>query len=234
MNPNLQREFRRLFRSMDFLCTHPSLNRRDKEGERMAEIYQQMGMLWEFLALQCPHRSGWRKMREGKMACKCCGTLRGAEERWVLLPTRGRKVIGRKCLPNSDQTLPNKKAASLVHDVIEFHGAKVEVDVHNSYRSNLFRESKLDIAVAAERIVRVDEDGIECSLSGSQVRLRLKKHKMGERPAYGAFVFELPKRALKKFPLLVEFDTRGELVGVDIFRSLRQRKRKPGARATKR
>ncbi len=59
------------------------------------------------------------------------------------------------------------------------------------------------------------------------MRLRLKKHKMGERPPCGAFVAELPKRMLKKFPLLVEFDTKGNLVGVDIFRPMPKTRRKP-------
>ena len=48
------------------------------------------------------------------------------------------------------------RAPAEVHDVIEFHGAKVEADVHNSYRSTLFR--RMNINVAAERTVRVEED----------------------------------------------------------------------------
>ena len=50
---NLAREFKRLFRSMDFVSRHPALNRRSPQAERFAEVYQQLGMLWEFLALQC-------------------------------------------------------------------------------------------------------------------------------------------------------------------------------------
>ena len=222
---NLKTEFKRLFRSMDFASRHPALNKGGKEAERIAEIYQQLGMLWEFLSLQCPHRAGWRKAREGKVACKLCGILRGTDEQWLLLTRVGKKVIGRRAAPASKETFANKKAAAIIDDTIEFHGAKVNVDVHNAYRSRLFRRSKLDIAVAAERIVRVEEDGVECSLSVHQVRLRLKKHKMGERPPYGAFVAELPKRALKKFPLLVEFEQRGELVGVNIFRALSSRRK---------
>ena len=214
----LKREFKRLFRSMDFVSRHPALNRRGKEGERFAEIYQQLGMLWEFLALQCPHNAGWRKARNGKFACKVCGTLRRAQEHWVLLPRDGKKIVGSKLFPNSKASFPNKKAATLVNDTIWFHGAKVNVDVHNSYRSRLFSSSKRDIDVAAERIVRVEEGSVQCWLDTHLVKLTLKKHKRGERPPYGAFVFELPRRALKRFPLLVEFDQRGELVGVTVFR----------------
>ena len=98
---------------MSFVSRHPALNRRGQQAERFAELYQQLGMLWEFLALQCRHTEGRRKAREGKLACKRCGTI---------------------------------------------------------------------------------------------------------RPPYGAFLFELPKRALKRFPILVEYDARGKLAGVTIFR----------------
>ncbi len=164
----LKREFKRLFRSMDFVSRHPALNRRGKEGERLAEVYQQFGQLGEFLALQCPHRSGWRRAREGKLACKVCGLLRGVHEQWLLLPRQGRKVIGWKAVPNSKETFANKKATTVVHDTIQFHGATVTADVHNSYRSKLFRRSKLDIAVAAERIVRVERTGSNAPSAGAK------------------------------------------------------------------
>jgi hypothetical protein len=231
---NLTREFKRLFRSMNFVSRHPSLNRRGPQGERFAEIYQQLGMLWEFLALQCRHTEGWRKTRERKLACRLCGTIRGVTERWVLLPRDGKKTIGRKLFPNSGETFPNKKAAMIVDDTIDFHGATVNVDVHNSYRSRLFERSKLDVSIAAERIVRVEEGDIECWLDTHLVKLTLRKHKRGERPPYGAFVFELPKRALKRFPILVEYDTRGELVGMTVFRPTSPGRRRKAARQTNR
>ena len=227
---SLTRELKRLFRSMSFVARHPSLNRRGPQAERFADIYQQLGMLWEFLALQCRHTEGWRKTRERKLACKLCGTIRGVTERWVLLPRDGKKTIGRKLFPNSAETFPNEKAATIVDDTIDFHGATVNVDVHNSYRSRLFQSSKLDVSIAAERIVRVEEGDIECWLDTHLAKLTLRKHKRGERPPYGAFVFELPKCALKRFPLLVEYDARGELVGVTIFGPIpseRRRKTSP-------
>jgi hypothetical protein len=217
---DLAREFKRLFRNMSFVSRHPSLNRRSPQAERFAEIYQQLGMLWEFLALQCGHTEGWRRQREGKLACKRCGTIRGAPERWLLLPRDGKKVIGRKLFPNSGETFPNKKAATIVDDTIDFHGARVNVAVHNAYRSRLFQRSKPDISIAADRIVHVEEGGIECWLDTHLAKLTLRKHKRGERPPYGAFLFELPKRALKRFPILIEHDARGALVGVTIFRPI--------------
>lgn len=157
-------------------------------------------------------------------------------ERWVLLPRDGKKTIGRQRFPNSGETFPNKRAATIVDDTIDFHGATLNVDVHNSYRSRLFQRSKLDCSIAAERIVRVEEGDIECWLDTHLAKLTLRKHKRGERPPYSAFVFELPKRALKRFPILVEYDARGKLVGVTIFRPIpleRRRKTAPHASPAK-
>ncbi|MBI4515304.1 MAG: hypothetical protein HY699_05755 [Deltaproteobacteria bacterium] len=214
---NLRREFKRLFRSMDFVSRHPALSRRGRPAEHFTELYQQLGMLWEFLALQCRHAEGWRKTREGTSVCRTCGTVRNAGEDWVLLPRRGRKIVGRKLSPNSRETFPNKKAASIVDDTIEFHGVKVVVGVHNAYRSRLIRREKT-ITIAADRIVRVNEDGIECWLDTHLAEIKIRKRERADLPPYHAFVFELPKRALKRFPLLVAYDAHGKLVGVTIFR----------------
>src|SRR5437016_4375788 len=81
----LERNLRRLFRSMDFISKHPALASDSAEGRRVAEIYQQLGLAWEFLGFQCNHQRGWRKTREGKLACKVCGLIRGAKENWLLL-----------------------------------------------------------------------------------------------------------------------------------------------------
>ena len=108
--------------------------------------------------------------------------------------------------------------------MFRFHGVKVKVDVHNEYRFKLFAESALDIAIAAERLVYVEEDGVECSFSESQIRLKLEKEKHGERPPSGAFVFELPKSVLKKLPLLIELDDNDDLAAVGIFRTRNERK----------
>src|SRR5436190_240095 len=75
----LKHDLRRLFRSMDFVSQHPALKREGWEAERFAEIYQQLGLAWEFLGMQCRHRSGWRKNHDGKFVCKVCGLIRGAK-----------------------------------------------------------------------------------------------------------------------------------------------------------
>lgn len=88
----LKSEFRRLRRSMDFASTHRSLNSpRRKLGRQLAEIYQQLGLVWEFLALQCRHEEGYRTTRSGDSACRICGTLEGTCERWTLQPAKDRK-----------------------------------------------------------------------------------------------------------------------------------------------
>lgn len=222
---------------MTFVSRHPALSRRGKPAERFAEIYQQLGMLWEFLALQCGHAEGWRKAHQGEFVCRTCGTVRSAEEQWLLLPSRGRKVVGRKLFPNSKETFPDKKAASLIDDRIEFHGTKVAVSVHNAYRSQLFRRGRRDkrgITIAADRIVRMHEDGIECWLDTHLVEIKLRKRVRSEPPAYHAFAFELPKRVLKRFPLLVAYNRKGEFLGVTIFKAARSTRRKKTARTKSR
>jgi hypothetical protein len=230
----LQRDLRRLFRSMDFVSRHPALKRDTQEARRFADIYQQLGLAWEFLALQCKHRDGWRKLRDGKSACKVCGLIRGVEEQWLLLPHEGRKTIGRRALPNSKRTFPNRKAATVVNDTIEFHGAKLNVEVLNLYRSRLFRSN--DILCAADRLVWLEEAGVECRLAEHTLDIRLRPRLRGEEPPFSAFVSELPRRALKRFPVMLQYDRRGRFVGVIIFRPLsaatKKRRRKVSA-ATK-
>src|ERR1022692_4107012 len=99
----LKRLLRELLRSMDFVSQHPALKRDSAEARRFAEIYQQLGLAWEFLALQCKHKDGWRKLRDGKSACKICGQIRGAKEQWLLLPRDEKKIIGRHAMPNSNR-----------------------------------------------------------------------------------------------------------------------------------
>jgi len=141
-----------------------------------------------------------------------------------------RRIIGHKVFPNSARTFPNKRDASIVDDTIEFHGARCNVAVHNAYRSRLFPGSTNDTSIAADRIVRLQEDEIECWIDTHLTKLTLRKRKHGECPPYGAFLSELPKRVLKRFPILVEYDARGTLVAVTIFRPSPRRRLGRGPR----
>ena len=212
----LQRDLRRVLRSMDFVSRHPALKQDTAEARRFAEIYQQLGLAWEFLALQCKHRGGWRKLRDGKSACKLCGHIRRVKEPWLLLLRDGKKTIGRRALPNAKRTFPTRKAATVVHDTIDFHGAKLNVEVLNLHRSRLFRSK--EILCAAERMVRLEEGGVECRLDGHTISVEWRRHKRGEMPPYSHFVSELPRKFLKKFPVMLQFDQRRRFTGLVIFK----------------
>ena len=182
----------------------------------LAQVYQELGLVWEFLGLQCRHWDGWRKASRGKRVCRICGLVKGIDEPWFLLPREGKKTIGYKATPTSMETFTNKRAASVVHDTIDFYGARVNVDVHNSYRSRLFRSK--NISMAAERIVRVEEGGMECWLDTHLICFRFEKREPGSEPPFSAFLSELPRKALKRFPVMLDYDRRGRFVGLSIFR----------------
>lgn len=214
----LKRDLRRLFRSMDFVSRHPALKRDSAEARRFAGIYQQLGLAWEFLALQCKHKNGWRKLRDGKSACNVCGLIRGAKEHWFLLPRAGNKIIGRHAMPNSKRKFPNRKAATVVNDTIDFHGAKLNVEVLNQHRCNDRWFRKHEWTIAADRLVQLKEAGIEVRFDSHLISVELRKHKRGEMPPYSHFVWELPRKFLKKFPVMLEFDKRRQFTGLTIFK----------------
>jgi len=85
----------------------------------------------------------------------------------------------------------------------------------------LFRSR--NVSVAAERIVTLEEDGVDCGLDGHMVHLRFAPRRRGSEPPFGAFAFELPRRVLQRFPAMLEYDRRGRFVGLCVFRPLRQR-----------
>lgn len=212
----LRQQMRRLLLSMDYISRHPALDKSGREGRRLAEVYQQLGQVWELLALQCSHRSGWRKGKDGGRTCKICGTLQGAKETWLLLPRTGSKAIGRMTRPTTGRTLPTRKAATVIKDQIGFHGAKLSVEVLNPHKSWILRSR--DITVAADRLVELEDSGVVCKLDDHTVRIRMERRQRGSEPPYGAFLSELPLKVLSKFPVMVEYDRQGRFVGVLIFR----------------
>jgi hypothetical protein len=218
MEYNLKRDLRGLFRSMDFVSRHPALNRRGPEAERYAKIYQQLGMAWEFLSLQCRHRGGWRKSRDKKLVCNVCGLIRGAKESWLLLPREGKKTIGRRTMPKSKRAFPNRKAATIVNDAIDFHGTNLNVEVLNEHRHNSRWFRKRDWTIAADRLVRLEEGGVEVRFDTRLVTVELRKHIKGEMPPYSHFVWELPRKLLKKFPVMLQFDKHRRFTGLMIFK----------------
>jgi hypothetical protein len=215
----LNKEFKHLFRNMDFVCAN-YLNKEgvpEKEQERFADIYQQLGQVWEFLALQCKHWDGYRKTREKKEVCRICGTVKESEECHILLQAKGPKKIGKVVNPNSRKTFPNKKEAGIIKDSIRFHGALIDVDVHNAYKSNLFKGHEINIS--GERNVTLKERGVECTIGKHRIDLDVEKpKKKGSKPPYGNFAFELRKRDLRHFPVIFKFDDDFKFLGLTIMR----------------
>ena len=86
----LKREFRRLFRAMSFISDRYLARKRlpAKLVAAFYEVYQQLGVAWEHLGFQCRHWDGYRKVRDGTLACRICGKIKGTEERWAQNPSQ--------------------------------------------------------------------------------------------------------------------------------------------------
>ncbi|MFQ5713316.1 MAG: hypothetical protein ACE5GU_04735 [Candidatus Scalinduaceae bacterium] len=215
-----KKELKNLFRSMDFV----SDNFLNKEGISKEEsqiyfnIYQQLGTAWEYYGLQCEHWDGYKNIRDKKEACKICGKIKGVNDLYYLLPREGRKKIGRKLKPNSKKTFNNKKDAKIICDTIDFHGASLHIDVHNSYKSSLLGENH-KINMAAERIVTLKDSGVECHID--QYLIYIKKNNIGKKVGkkkYGGFPWEIKRKDLKNFPVIFHFDEKYQFLGLTIMR----------------
>jgi len=216
----VKRELRRIFRSMDFISS--TFLNDDKLEERQIriyyDIYQHLGTAWEYLGLQCKHWDDFRKTRDGKEVCRICGKIKGVEERYHLLDKAKKKRIGRRIVPNSKKTFKNKREAALLKDSMDFHGAGLDVDVHNSYKSRL-RGFGRQINIAAERMVTLKESGIKCSIDQHLISIKLEKSKRKtKKPPYGGFPWEIRKQNLKHFPVLFEYDDEYNFLGLSVFR----------------
>lgn len=212
----LKRELDRLFKSMDFVSEKFSEDKKISKRDHQLywNIYQQLGVAWEFLGLQCRHWDGYKKIKDKKEACRICGKIKSTDEHYYLLPKTGLKKIGKKSMPNSKKTFKNKSQAKIVSDTIEFHGAVINADVHNSYKSRMLNHT---FNIAAERIITVKERGIECSIDQHLIHLKLNtsNKKIGKKK-YGNFPWELKRQNLKNFPVIFEFDEKYKMLGLTI------------------
>jgi hypothetical protein len=214
----LKKEISKLFKSLDFVSKN-FLNQKKasrKTLDTYFTIYQQLGLAWEFLGLQCKHWDGYRTTRDKKEVCKICGKVRDAGESYYLLPVEGRKTIGSRVLPNSKKVFPTKAKATIINDTLTFHGALLNVEVTNSYKSSLFNKSH-EITVAADRIVTLQERGIECRIDQHLIDVQVEKRKKGET-VYGGFPWEIKRKGLKNFPVIFEFDSKYTFLGLTILR----------------
>ena len=171
----MKKEFKSLFRSMDFISNNflhgKTINK--KEFQIYFNIYQQLGLAWEFLGLHCRHHEGYKKTKD-------------------------------------------KKEAEIVNDTIDFYGAFVNVDVHNSYKSRLFGR---EINIADERIVSLKESGIECHVDRHLIHIKMNKSKKAPgKEKYGGFPWEIRRQHLKNFPVIFDYDENYQFLGLTILR----------------
>lgn len=203
---------------MDFISEN-FLNREGinkREFQTFFNIYQELGIAWEFLGLHCGHWEGYKKTRDQKETCKICGKVKGVDDFYYLLPKKGLKKLGIKLKPNSKKIFKNKIEAQIVNDAINFYGALVNVEVFNSYESTLMGDK---INIAADRIVQVKEDGIECHIDQHLIKIEMNKTgKKKEKKIYGGFPWEIKKKGLKNFPVIFEFDEDYRFLGITILR----------------
>ena len=214
----IKKELKNLFKSLDFVSDNFLNNKkvRKKDFQTYFNIYQQLGIAWEFLSLQCKHWDGYKTTRDKKEVCKICGKVKGAGEDYYLLPKECPKKIGLRVVPNSKKTFPTKVKATIVNDTVNFHGAIVYVDVTNSYKSSLLNK-KHEITIAADRIVTLKERGIECWVDQHLISIKLNKKKSG-KIIYGGFPWEIKRKHLKNFPVIFDFDRKYRLLGLTILR----------------
>lgn len=187
--------------------------------DKFNELYQTLGAAWEYFGLMCQHKKGYRKLKdkEGRWACRICGKIKNSPAWEYLLPVHGAKVIGQYVgTPNrKSKTFPDKQKARLVDDAIYFHGARLNVRVHHSYPSSLLDKK---INIAADRIVELQEKEVRVWIDSHLVDVEIAKGKADKGKKYGGFVWELPKKLLKKFPIICSYGPQGQFYGVEIFR----------------
>ena len=90
------------------------------------------------------------------------------------------------------------------------------MDVHNSYESSVLGKG---IHVAAERIVNVKEEDVECSIDQRVIHISLlnKDRKRGKK-RYGGFPWEIKRKDLKHFPVIFDFDEKYRFLGLTVLK----------------
>ena len=184
----IRKDLKQIYQSMDFVSKHfkKTKHKQKVDIKKYYTIYQQLGLAWEFLGLQCQHWDGYKKAKEGIKTCKICGKVKGVDDIYYLLPKHGPKILGTGLKPNSKKIFKNKKAATILNDSINFFGATLSIDIHNAYKSKLGK-GKYKINMADERIVRLEERGIECYLDNHLIHIKLNNEMTKTVPITGVF-----------------------------------------------
>ena len=81
---HIKKELRKLFRSMDFVSNNFLLDEKSagKDFQMYFNIYQQLGLAWEYLGQQCKHWDGYKKTREKNEVCRICGKIKGVKDKY--------------------------------------------------------------------------------------------------------------------------------------------------------
>lgn len=91
---NLKKELNKLFKAMDNIADN-YLSKRNvslKKAEVFRAIYQQLGLLWEFLGCLCKHWDGYKKKGD-QLLCKICGKVKGTKGSYYIFPVTGKKSL---------------------------------------------------------------------------------------------------------------------------------------------
>lgn len=105
----LKTDLKRVFRALNFASKHLNGRRPPKATQNSYfDVYQSLGLAWEFLSLQCQHWDGYKRTSDGSLACRICGTIKGVQERYFLLTANGTKTLGKRTKPSSTKTFANK------------------------------------------------------------------------------------------------------------------------------
>lgn len=71
--------------------------------------------------------------------------------------------------------------------------------------------------MAAERIVTLKENGIECYLNQHLIYIKINNTKKKlVKMKYGGFPWEIKKKELKNFPVIFDFDENHQFLGLTI------------------
>lgn len=84
----LKKELNSLFKSLDLISENYLDGKSHKKNdEQFYTIFQQLGIAWEFLGLQCKHWDGYKRTKEGHEVCKICGKVKGIDESYYISPS---------------------------------------------------------------------------------------------------------------------------------------------------
>lgn len=210
---------------MDFVSENFLRDGRKQRTQQVCfDIYQGLGLAWEFLGLQCGHWDGYKRNKDAQELCRICGKVKGVRDQYCLIPMEGAKRVGARVVPNSEKVFENKNKAQLVRDEIMFHGATLNVDVHNSYKSRFFGKEH-EITIAKDRTITLKEGRITCSVDQYVVNIEIEPKDKNKKPPYGGFPWELSKSKLKSFPVIFRFDGKYRFLGLTILRPVKKSRR---------